>query len=91
MLAIRRLAPVRSTSSTVALRQVLADNQAVLAASLRAEVAVYESRYGVQSGELSQALADGRLEDTPEICDWFIAWEGLRAAAGATAGSARLG
>ena len=67
---------------------MLADNQRGLITRLRAELHTYETRYEIPSAHIRQALVDGRLRDTEDVCNWVIAWESYRAAA--QAGPARL-
>lgn len=48
-----------------------------LVAQLRPLVRAYEQKYGVASAALRAALAEGRLQDTWETCNWAILAEAL--------------
>ncbi len=58
---------------------LLEENRRRLLAELVPLIRSFEERYELRSADLSQALADGRIMDTEEICDWLIAWETYRA------------
>ena len=75
------------SSASGALMAVLDDNHRRLVPELRARLRAYEARYEIRSESLRDALADGRLRDTEDVCDWVVAWEAYRAA---TAGSPRV-
>lgn len=45
---------------------------------LRARVIAYEARYSLKSDEIHQAIEEGRLQETEEVCDWIIDYEALR-------------
>jgi len=78
---------LRPTAASGALAAVLEDNQRRLVASLRARLQSFEARYELRSESVRDALTDGRLRDTEDVCDWVVAWEAYCAA---TAGPARL-
>ena len=52
-------------------RRVLQDHYEVLRA-LRDRITQNEARYGVVSGDVHQAIDDGRLEETHDVCKWLI-------------------
>lgn len=54
--------------------------------TLRARVAGYEARYGIKSDEIHQAIEDGRLRETEEVCDWIFDYDLLRERDAALAG-----
>lgn len=66
---------------------MLAENRTRLIRDLQPVIKRYELRYEIPSASLADALADGRVSDTEEVCDWMIAWETYRAL---TAGPTRL-
>jgi predicted transcriptional regulator len=68
---------------------LLAENRQRLIRELLPQIRRYEDRYEIQSESLAAALADGRIADTEEICDWVIAWETYRALT--ASGSPQLG
>lgn len=78
---------LRPTAASGALATVLEDNQRRLVVSLGARLRAFEARYELQSASVRDALADGRLRDTEDVCEWVVAWEAYRAA---TAGPARM-
>ena len=41
----------------------------------RAFVAFCEAKYGIPSSEIHQAIDDGRLIESKEVCDWIFAYE----------------
>lgn len=41
-------------------------------AALRLRIAANEARFGIASSELHQAIDDGRIVETAEVCDWLI-------------------
>ena len=41
-------------------------------AALRLRIAANEARFGIASSELHQAIDDGRIVETSEVCDWLI-------------------
>jgi hypothetical protein len=47
---------------------------------LRTEVESYERRYGLSSQEAEDAIADGRLRETFDVCRWMMAHDVLRRA-----------
>lgn len=57
--------------------QVLAE-QAVIKqyvqemAALRRRVRAYEEQFGIPSDEVHEAIEDGRLQETLEVCDWIM-------------------
>jgi hypothetical protein len=67
---------------TAVFNTLFAENRARLVAELTPRLRDYESRYELASTDLEAALADGRIRDTEDICDWVIAWETLRALKG---------
>lgn len=58
----------------------LALNRQALVDMLTEELAGFEASYGFPSSELGSRLAAGEIEETVEICDWYIAWESYSAA-----------
>ena len=58
----------------------LRSNGQVLIASLRPVLARFEAAYGFPSSELDERVAAGQVDDTLEICEWFIAWRSYSAA-----------
>jgi hypothetical protein len=50
-----------------------------LRAQLSAKVTLYETRYGIASADLRDALDTGRLSETMDVCGWLIAWEAMDA------------
>jgi hypothetical protein len=58
---------------------LLADNRAHLLAEVKPVLRAFEARYEINSADLDAALADGRLRETEDICDWVVALETLRA------------
>jgi hypothetical protein len=43
----------------------------------RRTVARFEVKYGIPSAEIHQAIDDGRLEETFEVCQWIFEYESL--------------
>ena len=41
----------------------------------RAFVAFCEAKYGIPSSEIHEAIDDGRLIESKEVCDWIFAHE----------------
>lgn len=44
---------------------------------LAAQVAAYEARFGLPSTEIHDAIDDGRLVETLDVCNWIIDYERL--------------
>jgi hypothetical protein len=41
-------------------------------AALRSRVLAYEEQFGISSSEVHEAIEDGRLQETLEVCDWIM-------------------
>jgi hypothetical protein len=41
-------------------------------AALRSRVLAYEEQFGIPSSEVHEAIEDGRLQETLEVCDWIM-------------------
>jgi hypothetical protein len=52
-------------------RRILQDHYDVLR-ELRARIAEYERQHGFASADVHQAIDDGRLEETHDVCTWLI-------------------
>jgi hypothetical protein len=58
-------------------KQLLAE-QAVIerylesVSELKAQVLAYEQQFGIPSSEVHEAIDDGRLDETLEVCNWLI-------------------
>jgi hypothetical protein len=52
-------------------RRILQDHYEVLRA-LRTRIAENEVRYGIPASDVHQAIDDGRLEETHDVCKWLI-------------------
>jgi predicted transcriptional regulator len=39
---------------------------------LEAQVLAYEQKYGMPTSEVHDAIEDGRLVETEEVCDWIL-------------------
>lgn len=52
-------------------RRILQDHYEVLRA-LRGRIAANEARFGVPAAEAHQAIDDGRLAETHDVCKWLI-------------------
>ncbi len=50
----------------------LTANRRRLTAEVRQALGAFERRYELPSGQVEQALRDGRLHETADICDWLI-------------------
>ena len=44
---------------------------------LEAQVLAYEQKYGIPSADVHDAIDDGRLVETEEVCDWLLDFEML--------------
>lgn len=45
--------------------------------TLRSRVLAYEEQFGILSSEVHEAIDDGRLQETLEVCKWIIDFERL--------------
>lgn len=45
--------------------------------ALRSRVLAYEEQFGIPSSEVHEAIDDGRLQETLEVCKWIIDSERL--------------
>ncbi len=45
--------------------------------ALRSRVLAYEAQFGIPSSEVHEAIEDGRLQETLEVCKWIIDFERL--------------
>ena len=48
--------------------------------ALRSRVLAYEEQFGIPSSEVHEAIEDGRLQETLEVCDWIMDFEVLEQA-----------
>ncbi len=39
---------------------------------LEAQVLAYEKKYGIPTSDVHDAIEDGRLIETEEVCDWIL-------------------
>lgn len=46
--------------------------------TLDAKIRMYENRYNLSTDQLSAALAENRIQETAEICEWIF-WSQVRA------------
>ncbi|MDI3340000.1 MAG: hypothetical protein QJR03_05645 [Sphaerobacter sp.] len=76
------LAPQSLSEELLRQRAILLQQEELLAA-LRARVADFERRFALPSDRVHEAIEDGSLVETEEICDWIIDDESLRAASAA--------
>ncbi|MPZ13336.1 MAG: hypothetical protein GEU73_02735 [Chloroflexi bacterium] len=60
-------------------RELLEQNRQRLMRELRETLRTYEARYELPSSAVQNALADGSLRDTAEVCEWVIALHTLQA------------
>ena len=47
-------------------------------AALRSRVLAYEEQFGIPSSEVHEAIEDGRLVETLEVCEWIMDFEILQ-------------
>ncbi len=84
MVAVRRAPVGRNSPSAVAKTLLLLrDNtqyQTAIRAKLARTVASCESRYGIESSDIRRAVADGRLKETFEVCQWANDYDVLQRA-----------
>jgi len=59
-------------------KEELEQNRAHLLRELEQKLRRYEVRYELSSDRLEAELEAGRLRETAEICDWFIALQSYR-------------
>jgi len=64
------------TSKTLAERW-LAENDtpehhAEYMTELRSRVLAYEAQFGIQSSDVHDAIEDGRLQETLQVCEWLM-------------------
>ncbi len=45
--------------------------------TLRSRVLAYEEQFGISSAEVHEAIEDGRLQETLDVCKWIIDSERL--------------
>lgn len=45
--------------------------------TLRSRVLAYEEQFGIPSSDVHEAIDDGRLQETLEVCKWIIDFERL--------------
>ena len=45
--------------------------------TLRSRVLAYEEQFGIPSSDVHDAIEDGRLQETLEVCEWIIDFERL--------------
>ncbi len=81
MVAVRshRLTAKQQAEKLLHERDTIADFVAILE---RLQVAIQnqEERYGIPSEDLSEAIENGRIEETEDVCDWLIDFELLQRA-----------
>ena len=44
---------------------------------LRSRVLAYEAQFGIPSSEVHEAIEDGRLVETLDVCEWIMDFEVL--------------
>jgi hypothetical protein len=44
---------------------------------LEAQVLAYEQQFGIPSSDVHEAIDDGRLQETEDVCDWILDFEML--------------
>jgi hypothetical protein len=62
------IARLRAQAADAALQQQFAEEN-------RRTVERFEAKYGIPSAEIHQAIDDGRLEETFEVCQWIFEYE----------------
>ena len=62
------VARLRAQMKDVALQQQFDEEN-------RRTVERFEAKYGIPSAEVHQAIDDGRLEETFEVCQWIFEYE----------------
>jgi hypothetical protein len=65
------MTPSELAEALIRQRQVLQNHYAMLR-NLRARIAANEAHYGLPSAEVHQAIDDGRIEETHQVCKWLI-------------------
>ena len=67
-----------TTPTAKALADQLLAEQAVIKryveelAALRSRVLAYEEQFGIPSSEVHEAIEDGRLVETLDVCEWIM-------------------
>ena len=75
---VTRLTPKERADATIARWEAQLASPVVtdmFEAEDRAFVAFCEAKYGIPSSEIHQAIDDGRLIESKEVCDWIFAHE----------------
>lgn len=49
--------------------------------TIQSKIRTYESRYNLSTSDLPAALAENRIQETAEICEWMF-WSGVQARLG---------
>jgi hypothetical protein len=83
MVTIRSSESKHSTAREAdAIRSRMNDPQAndSFLATMKTRVARFEAAYNLKSSELHDAIDDGRLEESSEVCAWLIDYDVVRRA-----------
>lgn len=73
----RKLTPEERAQKLLQERELLRQHLASLA-EMKERVSRYEEKFGLSSNHIHQAIDNGDLVETDEVCDWILTFEALQ-------------